>query len=106
MSMAAAAARRARRADRDPGPGEHTVLLPRISTDPLDDLVERVRPMLGPRVDSMHVAAALEADGLTDRGARVEYGYTDVFALATEVFRRLGPILPQPRSVPARDPRA
>ena len=104
--MAAAAASKAGRDGKESGPGEHTVLLPRISTDPLDDLVERVRPMLGQRVDSMHVAAALEADGLTDRGARVEYGYTDVFALATEVFRRLGPILPQPRSVPARDPRA
>ncbi len=98
--MAAAAASRAT------GPGEHTVLLPRISTDPLDDLVERVRPQLGQAVDSLHVAAALEADGLTDRGARVEYGYHDVFALATEVFRRLGPRLPAPRVAPERDPRA
>ncbi|MET8151678.1 hypothetical protein ACIBSW_38190 [Actinoplanes sp. NPDC049668] len=85
-----------------PGPGEHTVLLPRISTDPLDDLVERVRPMLGQAVDSLHVAAALEADGLTDRGARVEYGYHDVFALSTEVFRRLGPRLPRQREAPSR----
>ena len=98
--MAAAADARAT------GPGEHTVLLPRISTDPLDDLVERVRPQLGQAVDSLHVAAALEADGLTDRGARVEYGYHDVFALATEVFRRLGPRLPVPREAVARDPRS
>jgi hypothetical protein len=98
--MAAAAENRAT------GPGEHTVLLPKISTDPLDDLVERVRPQLGQAVDSLHVAAALEADGLTDRGARVEYGYHDVFALATEVFRRLGPQLPKPREATARDPRA
>jgi hypothetical protein len=88
------------------GPGEHTVLLPRISTDPLDDLVDRVRPMLGQAVDSLHVAAALEADGLTDRGARVEYGYSDVFALSTEVFRRLGPRLPTARDAVARDPRS
>ncbi|MFI7543577.1 hypothetical protein [Actinoplanes sp. NPDC049599] len=98
--MAAAAATRAT------GPGEHTVLLPRISTDPLDDLVERVRPQLGRAVDSLHVAAALEADGLTDRGARVEYGYHDVFALATEVFRRLGPRLPVTRDQAGRDPKA
>lgn len=98
--MAAAADARAT------GPGEHTVLLPRISTDPLDDLVERVRPQLGQAVDSLHVAAALEADGLTDRGARVEYGYHDVFALATEVFRRLGPRLPKPREAAAGEPRA
>jgi hypothetical protein len=98
--MAAAADARAT------GPGEHTVLLPKISTDPLDDLVERVRPQLGQAVDSLHVTAALEADGLTDRGARVEYGYPDVFALAGEVFRRLGPPLPKPREHTARDPRA
>jgi hypothetical protein len=89
-----------------PGPEEHTVLLPRISTDPLDDLVERVRPQLGQAVDSLHVTAALEADGLTDRGARVEYGYTDVFALATEVYRRLGPILPKEHPDPGRAPGA
>nr|BFE73240.1 hypothetical protein GCM10020092_065410 [Actinoplanes digitatis] len=83
-------------------PDEHTVLLPRISTDPLDDLVARVRPMLGQAVDSLHVAAALEADGLTDRGARVEYGYHDVFALSTEVYRRLGPRLPRQRDVATR----
>ncbi|MEU7907656.1 hypothetical protein [Actinoplanes sp. NPDC049118] len=88
------------------GPGEHTVLLPRISTDPLDDLVERVRPTLSQAVDSLHVAAALEADGLTDRGARVEYGYQDVFALSTEVYRRLGPRLPRPRDVRVRGNRS
>ena len=98
--MAAAADARAT------GPEQHTVLLPRISTDPLDDLVERVRPQLGQAVDSLHVAAALEADGLTDRGARVEYGYRDVFALAAEVYRRLGPRLPKPREATAADPRA
>jgi hypothetical protein len=76
------------------GPGEHTVLLPRISTDPLDELVDRVRPTLGRAVDALQVTAALESDGFSDRGARVEYGYADVFALAVEVFRRLGPTLP------------
>jgi hypothetical protein len=88
------------------GPPEHTVLLPKISTDPLDDLVERMRPELGQAVDSLHVTAALEADGLTDRGARVEFGYPDVFALAGEVYRRLGPMLPPERESPARDGRA
>jgi hypothetical protein len=72
----------------------HTVLLPRISTDPLDELVDRVRPELGNAVDALQVAAVLESDGISDRGARVEYGYLDVFELAREVYRRLGPALP------------
>jgi hypothetical protein len=71
-----------------------TVLLPKISTDPLDELVDRMRPTLLRAVDALQVAAVLESDGLTDRGARVEYGYHDVFALAVELYRRLGPPLP------------
>jgi hypothetical protein len=72
-------------------PPTHTVVLPRVSTDPLDELVDRMRPTLARAVDALQVAAALEADGFTDRIARVEYGFSDVFALAAEVFRRLGP---------------
>ncbi|MBU2670794.1 hypothetical protein KOI35_45565 [Actinoplanes bogorensis] len=72
-------------------PPTHPVVLPRISTDPLDMLVDRMRPALGRAVEALQVAAALEADGVTDRIARVEYGFPDVFALASEVFRRLGP---------------
>ncbi|WKU04602.1 hypothetical protein [Micromonospora sp. HUAS LYJ1] len=82
-----------------------TVLLPRISTDPVDDLVERVRPRLARAVDALQVAAALEADGHTDRAAQVEYGYRDVFVLASEVFRRLGPA-PAVEEQPAEAPGA
>ena len=82
------------------GGSERTILLPRISTDPIDDLVERVRPELSRAVDALQVAAFLEADGHTDRGAQVEYGYADVFTLAAEVFRRMGP--PSPVLVDAR----
>ena len=56
--------------------------------DPLDTLVDRVRPMAAAAVDPLHVAAALETDGLTDRIAQVQYGYADVFVLAAEVHRR------------------
>ncbi|SCL27091.1 hypothetical protein GA0074692_2288 [Micromonospora pallida] len=76
------------------GEPERTILLPRISTDPVDELVERVRPQLGQAVDALQVAAALEAAGHTDRGAQVEYGYADVFTLASEVYQRLGPRSP------------
>ncbi|MBL7259991.1 hypothetical protein [Paractinoplanes lichenicola] len=79
-------------------PPTHPVVLPRISTDPLDMLVDRMRPALARAVEALQVAAALEADGVTDRIARVEYGFPDVFALSSEVFRRLGP--------PADDPPA
>jgi len=77
--------------DVGPAPPTHTVVLPRISTDPLDELVDRIRPTLVRAVDALQVAAALEADGCTDRIARVEYGFSDVFALAAEVYHRLGP---------------
>ncbi|MEV4703239.1 hypothetical protein [Actinoplanes sp. NPDC049316] len=79
-------------------PPIHPVVLPRISTDPLDELVDRMRPALARAVEALQVAAVLEADGVTDRAARVEYGFPDVFALAQEVYRRLGP--------PADDPPA
>ncbi|WP_033338298.1 hypothetical protein [Catenuloplanes japonicus] len=85
----------ARAASEDAVPASDiTVLLPKISTDPIDDLVEKVRPKLGKAIDALQVAALLESDGHTDRAARVEYGYTDVFALAIEVYRRMGPPSP------------
>ncbi|MFI5841297.1 hypothetical protein ACIA8K_16505 [Catenuloplanes sp. NPDC051500] len=87
-----AAARAA--ADTEATATDITVLLPKISTDPVDDLVEKVRPKLGKAIDTLQVAALLESDGHTDRAARVEYGYTDVFALAIEVYRRMGPPSP------------
>src|SRR4051812_21129649 len=61
-----------------------------VARDPLDELVDRVRPVVAAAVDAMQVAAVLEADGVTDRAAQVRYGYSDVFALATEVHRRAG----------------
>jgi hypothetical protein len=61
-----------------------------VRRDPLDDLVDRVRPVVTGAIDALQVAASLEADGLTDRTAQVEYGYPDVFNLAEEVYRRTG----------------
>jgi hypothetical protein len=58
--------------------------------DPLDELVDRVRPVACAAVDALQVAAVLEADGITDRSAQVQYGFADVFALAAEVRRRAG----------------
>ncbi|MBT8227734.1 MAG: hypothetical protein HKP61_15370, partial [Dactylosporangium sp.] len=72
------------------------IALPTISTDPVDELVERVRSRVSRAVDSLQVAAFLESEGLSDRIARVEYGYADIFRLADEVYRRLGPCEPTP----------
>jgi hypothetical protein len=62
-----------------------------VPGDPVDELVERVRPVVAHAVDALQVAASLEADGITDSMARARYGYADVFALADEVCRRVGP---------------
>jgi hypothetical protein len=62
-------------------------------------LVDRVRPALAHAVGPLQVAARLEAEGVTDRGARVEYGFDDVFALADAVHARLRPV-PGPRPAP------
>jgi hypothetical protein len=58
--------------------------------DPLDELVGRVRAKAQGAVDALQVAALLEADGVNDRAARVEYGFGDVFELAEAVYQRLG----------------
>jgi hypothetical protein len=61
-----------------------------VAGDPVDELVERVRPVAARAVDALQVAATLEVDGITDHIARVQYGYADVFALAKEVRLRAG----------------
>jgi hypothetical protein len=70
--------------------------------DPLDVLVERMRPIAARSVDGLQVAAALEASGITDRAARVEFGFADVFDLAGEVHRRVAPAPEPPRRRPGR----
>ncbi|MEV6964130.1 hypothetical protein AB0M47_03365 [Hamadaea sp. NPDC051192] len=76
-------------------------VLARISgSDPVDYLVERSRAVAVRAVDPLQIAAWLETDGVTDRVARVEFGYADVFALAEEVFRRAGPPPPVDRPAP------
>src|SRR5262245_32941460 len=56
-----------------------------LPRDPVDELVDGVRPVLRGAVDALQVAAVLEAEGVTDRVARVQYGYADVFDLAYDV---------------------
>ena len=79
---------------RDPGASIHEgepVGQAGMASDPVDELVERVRPVVAQAVDALQVAASLEADGITDSMARARFGYADVFALAEEVRHRAGP---------------
>ncbi|RJQ76309.1 hypothetical protein D5S17_18790 [Pseudonocardiaceae bacterium YIM PH 21723] len=52
----------------------------------LGDLLERHAQLCANAVDSMEIAAGLEADGLNDRLVDQRYGYPDVFALAEELY--------------------
>ncbi|WP_271188999.1 hypothetical protein [Dactylosporangium matsuzakiense] len=77
-----------------------TVALPLLVPGPLPrsgpgDPVEALAAELSGRVraafvDGLQVAALLEAQGVTDRDARVRYGHPDVFALAAAVHLLLG----------------
>ncbi|WP_426512768.1 hypothetical protein ACPPVO_20290 [Dactylosporangium sp. McL0621] len=63
---------------------------PGTGADPVDALAAELHDRaVGGFVDGLQVAALLEAQGVTDRDARVGYGYADVFALAGAVHRRL-----------------
>ncbi|CAM4089742.1 hypothetical protein KIPE111705_40050 [Kibdelosporangium persicum] len=55
----------------------------------VDELADRVAPMIGRAVDELQIAAVLESQGFTDQVARERYGVKDVFALASVVFRHL-----------------
>jgi len=69
--------------------------------DPLDQILAQTKPKTGQFVDPLHLAAYLESTGITDRIARVDYGFVDVFSLAEEMYRRLAP-LPEPPLTPPR----
>jgi hypothetical protein len=67
-----------------------TVTSPERVSDPVDELVGRVRATAAQTVDALQVAASLEADGVTDAIARDRYGHADVFSLAEDVRQRAG----------------
>lgn len=64
------------------------VLTPR-STAPVDLLSRRLDGVCTHAVSALEIAAALEADGISDDKCREDYGYDDVFALATELYSRV-----------------
>lgn len=61
----------------------------RRTLDPVARLARRLNHVCTNAVDPLQIAAAVESDGITDRIARDEYGYSDVFDLAEELFRQV-----------------
>jgi hypothetical protein len=51
-------------------------------------LAEQMHPRCASAVDSLEIAAQLEADGINDSVAAARYGHRDVFTLAERLFRR------------------
>ncbi|MEV6107706.1 hypothetical protein AB0M28_23840 [Streptomyces sp. NPDC051940] len=71
--------------------------------DPVRTLMHRHKDLCSRAVDPLEIAAALEAQGVTDRTA-ASYRHRDVFSLAEELFARTHREAPRHR--PAPPPRA
>ncbi len=61
----------------------------RRSLHPIDSISRRLDFICTTATDPLQIAAALESDGVNDRIAREEYGFSDVFDLAEELYRRV-----------------
>ncbi|GAA2394836.1 hypothetical protein GCM10010170_109070 [Dactylosporangium salmoneum] len=82
---------------------EPLLVRPAPSTDPLDALVAEIHAGSGGQfVDGLQLAALLEAQGVTDHTARVQYGFRDVFELAAEARTRLAELGHEAPRRPAR----
>lgn len=61
----------------------------RRSSDPIDQLGRRMNQVCTQAVDSLQIAAALEAAGINDRYAQQHMGVATVFDLAETLFQRI-----------------
>ncbi len=59
------------------------------SAEPIDVLSRRLDAVCTHAVSPLEIAAALEAEGITDDKSRTDYGCDDVFALAGELYSRV-----------------
>jgi hypothetical protein len=71
--------------------------------DPIDELAEEIGEFVSAAVHPDEVAAHLESDGLSDDQIRERYGVKNSFALAEELYARVGRAYPEPEG-PAHDP--
>ncbi|HEY3608151.1 MAG TPA: hypothetical protein VGL06_11655 [Pseudonocardiaceae bacterium] len=82
-----------------------TLALPVVELQ-LADLCERFESLCANAVDSLEIAAGLEAEGFSDQTVRVCFGFPDVFALAEDLYRRVprDPAEPSAQPDPWRTP--
>ncbi|MDW4910404.1 hypothetical protein RB628_35020 [Streptomyces sp. ADMS] len=71
--------------------------------DPIDQLAVRMDDFVAAAVHPDEIAALLESDGLSDDQIRERYGVRNSFALAEELYDRVGRRYPEPEG-PAHDP--
>ncbi|GGS96068.1 hypothetical protein GCM10010254_15010 [Streptomyces chromofuscus] len=71
--------------------------------DPVDELAERLDDFVAAAVHPDEIAALLESDGLSDARIRERYGVQNSFALAEELYERVGRRYPEPDG-PVHDP--
>ena len=57
--------------------------------DSVNELCEEFADVCRSAVDSLEIASALEFEGLSDQAAQRRYGYSDVFALAQDMYYRV-----------------
>ncbi|MFJ7072745.1 hypothetical protein [Streptomyces sp. NPDC098781] len=94
-----------------PGSRPHTLpAIPRprakpswAQADPIDELAARLDDFIAAAVHPDEIAALLESDGLSDDQIRERYGVRNSFALAEELYERVGRRYPEPDG-PADDP--
>lgn len=64
--------------------------------DAVDELAAALADRIAPAVHPYEVAALLESEGLTGDLIREKYGHTDLFSLATALYRRVPRSFPEP----------
>ncbi|MFE9365263.1 hypothetical protein ACFYNN_21230 [Streptomyces sp. NPDC006978] len=62
----------------------------------VDELAAALADRIAPSVHPYEVAALLESEGLTGDVIREKYGHTDLFSLATALYRRVPRTFPEP----------
>ncbi|GII24050.1 hypothetical protein [Planosporangium mesophilum] len=73
-----------------------------LQPDGMDELRRRMTPVCESAVDALEIAAALEAEGLSDQAVRTRYGYPDVFALAEHLYGWVPRRPAEPPALPER----
>ncbi|MHA6760363.1 hypothetical protein [Streptacidiphilus sp. PAMC 29251] len=78
-------------------------ILPRPTTpmDPAEEAAHRFGGVAATAVHSFEVAAAIEAEGVTDRQIQRHYGRSDAFELAEDLYAETPRSYPEPTAAPS-----